>query len=234
MRRLQEATRNSRIARPILGGGSLRLLLPLRGLNKVSPGATLGRSPHMARASAHVAASQSIPAFCSRATVVSHVARPVPGSADLPCSDALWSPVCGICLFYFSSTPHVRNACGALSGSAFLVSSRLFDLVRLRTSRSRPPVLCRHKPRRGSIMPILHSSAAPSAAASPPGATPQLPGTGFLRQPQVLAFVPISKSTLWRRIQAHTFPEPVKLSQRVTVWRAEDIRRWIDAQGKRE
>lgn len=54
-----------------------------------------------------------------------------------------------------------------------------------------------------------------------------LPETGFLRQPQVLAFVPISKSTLWRRIQARTFPKPLKLSPRVTVWRAEDIRKWI-------
>ena len=59
---------------------------------------------------------------------------------------------------------------------------------------------------------------------------PALPETGFLRQPQVLAFVPISKSTLWRRIQARTFPEPLKLSQRVTVWRAEDVRRWIAQQ----
>jgi predicted DNA-binding transcriptional regulator AlpA len=48
----------------------------------------------------------------------------------------------------------------------------------------------------------------------------------------VLAFVPISKSTLWRRVQARTFPEPVKLSERVTVWRAEDIRRWIDSHGR--
>jgi prophage regulatory protein len=58
-----------------------------------------------------------------------------------------------------------------------------------------------------------------------------LPETGFLRQPQVLVFVPISKSTLWRRIQAKTFPEPLKLSPRVTVWRAEDIRQWISWQG---
>ncbi|WP_374683146.1 helix-turn-helix transcriptional regulator [Accumulibacter sp.] len=64
-----------------------------------------------------------------------------------------------------------------------------------------------------------------------PTATLTLPETGFLRQPQVLAFVPISKSTLWRRIQARTFPDPVKLSERVTVWRAEDIRRWIAQQG---
>lgn len=69
--------------------------------------------------------------------------------------------------------------------------------------------------------------------ADPPGAAPSaaLPDTGFLRQPQVLFFVPISKSTLWRRVQARTFPEPVKLSERVTVWRAEDIRRWIQRQG---
>ena len=60
----------------------------------------------------------------------------------------------------------------------------------------------------------------------------RLPETGFLRQPQVLVFVPISRSTLWRRIQAGTFPGPVKLSARVTVWRAPDVRRWIAAQGQ--
>ena len=60
----------------------------------------------------------------------------------------------------------------------------------------------------------------------------RLPETGFLRQPQVLMFVPISRSTLWRRIQAGTFPGPVKLSARVTAWRAEDVRNWIAAQGQ--
>jgi prophage regulatory protein len=60
--------------------------------------------------------------------------------------------------------------------------------------------------------------------------TAVLPATGFLRQPQVLRFVPISKSTLWRRVQARTFPQPVKLSERVTAWRAEDLRDWIDQQ----
>lgn len=80
-------------------------------------------------------------------------------------------------------------------------------------------------------MPNTISSTAATTAVvplNPP--TPVLPDTGFLRQPQVLAFVPISKSTLWRRIQAHTFPAPLKLSPRVTVWRAEDVRRWIAQQ----
>lgn len=87
-------------------------------------------------------------------------------------------------------------------------------------------------------MPTIGSSTAPMAAGSeamPPvcvRAHPTLPATGFLRQSQVLAFVPISKSTLWRRIHARTFPEPLKLSERVTVWRAEDILRWIAQQGR--
>jgi len=85
-------------------------------------------------------------------------------------------------------------------------------------------------------MPNIRPHLAIRAAAAPtPGTaletTLRLPETGFLRQPQVLAFVPFSKSTLWRRIQAKTFPSPLKLSERVTVWRVEDIRRWIAEQG---
>jgi predicted DNA-binding transcriptional regulator AlpA len=79
-------------------------------------------------------------------------------------------------------------------------------------------------------MPKTISPAATMAASLAISSVPALPETGFLRQPQVLAFVPISKSTLWRRIQARTFPEPVKLSARITVWRAEDIRCWIAEQ----
>ena len=101
-------------------------------------------------------------------------------------------------------------------------------------------------PSRGDIRygePIVQhrdTQAAPAAASTAPepsrspiqpaaAPAPQLPSTGFLRQWQVLAFVPISKSTLWRRVQVGSFPEPVKLSTRITVWRAEDLRRWIDA-----
>lgn len=67
-----------------------------------------------------------------------------------------------------------------------------------------------------------------TTSSTPPAS---LPETGFLRQPQVLRFVPVSKSTLWRRVGAGSFPAPVKLSAQVTVWRAEDVRRWIAEQG---
>ncbi|MDB5924112.1 MAG: Prophage regulatory [Betaproteobacteria bacterium] len=61
-----------------------------------------------------------------------------------------------------------------------------------------------------------------------------LPDTGFLRQPQVLSVIPISKSTLWRRVTEGTFPAPMKLSPRVTVWRVEDVRRWIEEQSAQQ
>jgi prophage regulatory protein len=79
-----------------------------------------------------------------------------------------------------------------------------------------------------TTLTIAATTAARGAAA--PKLT--LPETGFLRQPQVLALVPISKSTLWRRVQARTFPQPMKLSERVTAWRVEDIRQWIEAQAR--
>ena len=89
-------------------------------------------------------------------------------------------------------------------------------------------------------MPMRTSLPGSAAAAKPLHATeagaatnhsPCLPDTGFLRQRQVLAFVPISKSTLWRQVRARSFPSPVKLSAGVTAWRAEDVRRWITEQG---
>lgn len=81
----------------------------------------------------------------------------------------------------------------------------------------------------GSAATAAPSRATESGAASNP--SPCLPDTGFLRQRQVLAFVPISKSTLWRQVRARAFPSPVKLSAGVTAWRAEDVRRWITEQG---
>ena len=89
-------------------------------------------------------------------------------------------------------------------------------------------------------MPMRTSLRGSAAAAKPLHVTESgaatnspacLPDTGFLRQRQVLTFVPISKSTLWRQVRARSFPSPVKLSAGVTAWRAEDVRRWIAEQG---
>lgn len=60
-----------------------------------------------------------------------------------------------------------------------------------------------------------------------------LPSTGFVRKAQFIPnVVPISPATLWRKCKSGDFPKPVKLSPRVTAWRVEDIRNWLDAQSK--
>lgn len=57
----------------------------------------------------------------------------------------------------------------------------------------------------------------------------QLPDTGFLRLADVLRFYPVSKSTWWAGVQNGRFPAPVKLSERTTAWRVEDIRELINS-----
>ncbi len=59
---------------------------------------------------------------------------------------------------------------------------------------------------------------------------PQLPPTGFVRLPGILAPngpIPISKSTWWAGIKDGRYPQPVKLGPRITAWRVEDIRALI-------
>lgn len=58
----------------------------------------------------------------------------------------------------------------------------------------------------------------------------QLPEVGFIRQADLIpAIVPFSAATLWRRVKSGEFPAPVKLSARVTAWRREDIRVWMQS-----
>lgn len=58
-----------------------------------------------------------------------------------------------------------------------------------------------------------------------------LPDTGFLRIKEVLALIPVGRSTLWARVKAGTFPKPIKLGTRTTAWKAEDIREFIHKAG---
>ena len=66
-----------------------------------------------------------------------------------------------------------------------------------------------------------------------------LPQTGFVRlnqiigdkrkDPPVPGIFPICASTWWKGVKEGTYPPPVKLSNNVTAWRAEDIRALIDS-----
>jgi predicted DNA-binding transcriptional regulator AlpA len=67
-----------------------------------------------------------------------------------------------------------------------------------------------------------------------------LPATGYLRLPQIIgraatksapaipALWPVSKSTWWSGVKARKYPQPVKLGERITAWRVEDIRALIE------
>ncbi|CAK7038018.1 MAG: hypothetical protein DELT_00653 [Desulfovibrio sp.] len=56
----------------------------------------------------------------------------------------------------------------------------------------------------------------------------RIPSTGFLRLPQIMELVPISKSSWWQGCKAGRYPKPIKLGPRTTVWRAEEIKAFIE------
>lgn len=56
-------------------------------------------------------------------------------------------------------------------------------------------------------------------------------GQRCLREKDLLKIIPFSKSTLWRKIKDGTFPAPVKISVKVTVWLSEDIDYWFNTVG---
>lgn len=60
----------------------------------------------------------------------------------------------------------------------------------------------------------------------------KLPETGYLRLNAVLAFIPVGKSTWWQGVRDGKFPQPVKLSPKITAWKVEDIRRYIECPEK--
>lgn len=67
--------------------------------------------------------------------------------------------------------------------------------------------------------------------------SPALPDTGFLRLRQIIgdtkratpAVIPVSRSTWWAGVRSGRYPKPVKLGERCTAWRVEDVRALIEA-----
>lgn len=55
----------------------------------------------------------------------------------------------------------------------------------------------------------------------------------LMRIDQVLALVPIGRSSWWEGCRTGRYPKPIKLGPRTTVWRAEDIVAFIESLGNR-
>lgn len=70
---------------------------------------------------------------------------------------------------------------------------------------------------------------------------PQLPETGFLRlkqivgdpkaEPPIPAILPISRTSFLNGVKSGKYPKAVKLGERTTAWRVEDIRELINSVG---
>jgi prophage regulatory protein len=51
----------------------------------------------------------------------------------------------------------------------------------------------------------------------------------YVRMSQLIEIVPMSKATIWRKLKDGTFPKPVKLGDRITAWRLDQIEAWLAA-----
>lgn len=69
----------------------------------------------------------------------------------------------------------------------------------------------------------------------------QLPETGYLRiwhvigdqeaNPPIPALIPVGRTTWLNGVKSGKYPKPIKLSERTTAWRVEDIRDLIATMG---
>lgn len=50
-----------------------------------------------------------------------------------------------------------------------------------------------------------------------------IPVTGFVRLPQILNVIPVGRSSWWAGVKSGKYPQPVKLGENTTAWKAEDI-----------
>ena len=66
--------------------------------------------------------------------------------------------------------------------------------------------------------------------------SPPLPETGFLRLAQIIgdkkrnipALIPISRTSFLNGVKSGIYPQPVKLGERTTAWKVQDIRELIE------
>lgn len=66
-----------------------------------------------------------------------------------------------------------------------------------------------------------------------------LPDSALLRESQIVpkrkglpGLIPMSSPTMWRMVAAGTFPKPIKLTGRITCWKAGDIRAWLKSRSE--
>ncbi len=59
-------------------------------------------------------------------------------------------------------------------------------------------------------------------------------GAMYVRVSQLIKMIPVSKASIWRKVKDGTFPKPVKLGDRITAWRTEDVVSWLASRHEEE
>ncbi len=54
-----------------------------------------------------------------------------------------------------------------------------------------------------------------------------MPDEQFLRLPDVIRKVTLSKAQIYREIAKNKFPRQIRLSERVVVWKKSDLEEWM-------
>ena len=49
----------------------------------------------------------------------------------------------------------------------------------------------------------------------------------FIRLPELITMLSVSKPTIWRWVSIGKFPKPVKLGERTSAWSVADVEQWI-------
>ena len=49
-------------------------------------------------------------------------------------------------------------------------------------------------------------------------------------KPERVGLLPVSEKTIWTWVKQGKFPQPIKMSENVTVWRMSEVQAWIDTQ----
>jgi predicted DNA-binding transcriptional regulator AlpA len=58
-----------------------------------------------------------------------------------------------------------------------------------------------------------------------------VPPGSLIRAKQVAVMLSVTFARLWREVQTGTFPRPLKITERLSAWRVEDIRQWMIENG---
>lgn len=50
-------------------------------------------------------------------------------------------------------------------------------------------------------------------------------------RPARQGLLPMGETTIWDKVRSGEFPAPIKLTERITAWRIEDIQAWMQSKG---